>query len=144
MIVAGGYESPVVDFLSGDLEIKQLPYLPQGIAMFPFPSLSIKEATLCKRIKEVSDCSFQKKMQRGKMTFRFCIEICTFCNQQCSNISFTLCKAVNPCMSFSSLNDQSAVAFLVGQKRKDACGLFCYVDIMDFVYICEIYIENCK
>ena len=31
MIVAGGYESPVVDFLTGDLEIKQLPYLPQGI-----------------------------------------------------------------------------------------------------------------
>ena len=31
IIVAGGYESPVVDFLTGDLGIKQLPYLPQGI-----------------------------------------------------------------------------------------------------------------
>ena len=31
IIVAGGIESSVVDFLSGDLRIKQLPYLPEGI-----------------------------------------------------------------------------------------------------------------
>ena len=30
-IVAGGIGNSVVDFLTGDLEIKQLPYLPQGI-----------------------------------------------------------------------------------------------------------------
>ena len=36
-----------------------------SIAMFPFSSLSIKKRPLCKRIKEVSDWSFQKKNAKG-------------------------------------------------------------------------------
>ena len=31
IIVAGGYESSVVDFLTGDLSMKKLPTLPQNI-----------------------------------------------------------------------------------------------------------------
>ena len=36
-----------------------------SIAMFPFSSLSIKETPLCKRIKKVSDFSFQKNSAKG-------------------------------------------------------------------------------